>query len=776
MMKVFSQHNMMILDLILVSIFGLSMWHVPMGGLFPLSLVLLRIFTTFSLQDKRKSNWLPIALYTLWMMVITFADKGDLLYRLVGNPVFQMVKVFLSFGGCSELGLADDIWELNMIDSSLSGFVMVLTVALFIFYYLWLLLYPIIVYTNQWRKKEFCDIKMLNSKTSFVIGYIIIAFLLSFIGNSSPRLLAIGQYNVWLFLMAGLPYAMYIKEKRALSDICKTYLMIVAIFYCAYIFGKEMDFSSSMVGLIMLPTLFYYVICKSRSIEMQYKDCCILVIGSMAFMVAQYGCNLIRILLLLVSAIAFGYEAFNLIKRGQSKKFAITILTVIGFILPTLTIGYNQYTVLNARITQKYISYYYAHNGIYETYNPKSHCRGLRDRYGEIIPCQYERLYPLGDQSKPFVQVRQDKKWGVYDIEKNKLIVDPTFSHIEQYSENCFRLSTDDGYTCYLQLSPYYYSGREDKDLWRIVEYPHEDLMRERIEPVTMLLEESNVENRPQLNRIYNYIVSTYCDTEDAYNMPLSYWNWAKKCTKIIETVSRENNIFISDTTSMPEQAIKRIHEMLGINRAGNQPYMNCYSFVRGVTDLYLAIDKNQQLEKMDTLSWNNALEKEYELWLDFFLKSYELYSDVIYKDEGYSSLPLDLNYVLERNAEWRIGILKEILLLFSDDVPITYDESVVTDEDLKVFIRKMDDNGDDPCFADTLRIAMLKWLRHRDNMLINLPSQYRESFANQTKRIRSDLCSFLKSWSDDFEIHKEVWALRAQMAEDESDEILLNE
>ena len=191
---------------------------------------------------------------------------------------------------------------------------------------------------------------------------------------------------------------------------------------------------------------------------------------------------------------------------------------------------------------------------------------------------------------------------------------------------------------------------------------------------------------------------------------------------------------------------------------------MNCYSFVRGVTDLYLAIDKNQQLEKMDTLSWNNALEKEYELWLDFFLKSYELYSDVIYKDEGYSSLPLDLNYVLERNAEWRIGILKEILLLFSDDVPITYDESVVTDEDLKVFIRKMDDNGDDPCFADTLRIAMLKWLRHRDNMLINLPSQYRESFANQTKRIRSDLCSFLKSWSDDFEIHKDFWALRAQI------------
>lgn len=775
-MKVFSQHNMMILDLILVSIFGLSMWHVPMGGLFPLSLVLLRIFTTFSLQDKRKSNWLPIALYTLWMMVITFADKGDLLYRLVGNPVFQMVKVFLSFGGCSELGLADDIWELNMIDSSLSGFVMVLTVALFIFYYLWLLLYPIIVYTNQWRKKEFCDIKMLNSKTSFVIGYIIIAFLLSFIGNSSPRLLAIGQYNVWLFLMAGLPYAMYIKEKRALSDICKTYLMIVAIFYCAYIFGKEMDFSSSMVGLIMLPTLFYYVICKSRSIEMQYKDCCILVIGSMAFMVAQYGCNLVRILFLAISAAAFGYEAYNLYRKQQSKKFAVTIFFAMGVVLPTLTIGYNQYTVLNARITQRYTSYYYASNGIFMTYNPKNNSRGLRDRYGEIIPARYERLFPLGDHSKPFVQVRQDKKWGIYDIEKNKPIIEPVFSCIEQRSENCYSLTMEDGYICYLILSPYYYSGREDEKLWKIVEYPYDDLIKEGIEPAWLMLDEKNVENRPQLNRIYSYIISTYCEAEDAYNVSKSYWNWAKKCTDLIQKVSLENNIFISDTARISEQAIKRVHDMLGHNSGGNQPVMNCYSFVRGVTDFYLAIDNNQQLEQLDSLSWNNALEKEYALWLDFYLKSYDLYADVIYKDEGYSALPQDLNSVRENNAEWRIEMLKEILLLFCDNKLISCDSPVVTDEDLKVFIRKMDDNGDEPCFADTLRIAMLKWLRHRDNMLVNLPPKYRESFANQTKRIRYDLSKYLKYWSDDFELHKEVWAMRAQMAEDESDEMLLNE
>lgn len=244
----------------------------------------------------------------------------------------------------------------------------------------------------------------------------------------------------------------------------------------------------------------------------------------------------------------------------------------------------------------------------------------------------------------------------------------------------------------------------------------------------------------------------------------------------MIETVAQNNNIFIADSARISEQAIERIEEMLSVNNAGNQQEKNCYSVVKGVTELYLAIDNNQQIEKIDTLTWREAFKKEYELWIDFYRKSYNLYADVILKDESYSALPMDLNSTLKSNAKWRNNILKECFGLFCDKITITSRGKEVTDEELKLFISKMDDNGDEPCFADTLRISMLRWLHHRDNMLKDLSPQHRESFSNQTKRIRHDLKNFLKKWSDDFESHKEIWAIRAQMTEDESDKILLNE
>lgn len=83
---------------------------------------------------------------------------------------------------------------------------------------------------------------------------------------------------------------------------------------------------------------------------------------------------------------------------------------------------------------------------------------------------------------------------------------------------------------------------------------------------------------------------------------------------------------------------------MLSGNSCGNQSEMNCYSFVRAVIEFYLAIDNNQVLEKMAGLQWNNGLEEEYGLWMGFFCKSYELYEDVIWKDENYTALPMDLN------------------------------------------------------------------------------------------------------------------------------------
>lgn len=72
---------------------------------------------------------------------------------------------------------------------------------------------------------------------------------------------------------------------------------------------------------------------------MKYKDRGILLIGSITFLTAQYGCNWVRIMFLCIRAIAYGYEAYSLFKNGQSKKFAIIAFLATGVIFPSMTLG-----------------------------------------------------------------------------------------------------------------------------------------------------------------------------------------------------------------------------------------------------------------------------------------------------------------------------------------------------------------------------------------------------------------------------------------------------
>lgn len=171
-------------------------------------------------------------------------------------------------------------------------------------------------------------------------------------------------------------------------------------------------------------------------------------------------------------------------------------------------------------------------------YNPKTEKYGLRDRYGEILPCKYDAVVHMSSQYKPFVKVLEKGLWGICDIEKNELIIEPEFVKIEPYSTNHHRLVYQDGGISYFQSNPYYYSGYDNSDLWQIVEFPNEDLLKERVEPISRYLNEKDVENNPQIECIYVYIMSTYFDTEDAEYRKTAYWEWAKKCTNLIESIA----------------------------------------------------------------------------------------------------------------------------------------------------------------------------------------------------------------------------------------------
>ena len=157
----------------------------------------------------------------------------------------------------------------------------------------------------------------------------------------------------------------------------------------------------------------------------------------------------------------------------------MVLFLTFGFILPTLILGYNQYTVLDSRRLIKYEQYHYAPSGVLITYNPATNTCGLRDRYGEILSSEYNQFVHMHEACKPFVKIQQNSYWGIYDIEKNKVVVKPQFMDIIPYGENTYKLILGSDSCTYFHTNSYYYSGYSDNELWEISENPENSLLIE---------------------------------------------------------------------------------------------------------------------------------------------------------------------------------------------------------------------------------------------------------------------------------------------------------
>ena len=114
---------------------------------------------------------------------------------------------------------------------------------------------------------------------------------------------------------------------------------------------------------------------------------------------AQYRCDTERVFRLVLSpAIVMAVCVWMM---AQSKKVLISVLAflMIAFLLPVLSIGYNIYTVLDGTRGANYSDMDTRQGVLYvnnrRVVNGQVQIRfGLRDRYGEILPCIYRSIYP----------------------------------------------------------------------------------------------------------------------------------------------------------------------------------------------------------------------------------------------------------------------------------------------------------------------------------------------------------------------------------------------
>ena len=125
---------------------------------------------------------------------------------------------------------------------------------------------------------------------------------------------------------------------------------------------------------------------------------------------------------------------------------------VVALIMPVFCLGYNPYSVLEASRAWHFDKYAYSQNGLLCVSNGTD--GGLRDRYGVILPLEYDRIELL-DSSKPYCKVRKNRMWQIYDIERHELVCDEWFEEVVQCDEYVYRLKSQNG-DKYMTIQWYY--------------------------------------------------------------------------------------------------------------------------------------------------------------------------------------------------------------------------------------------------------------------------------------------------------------------------------
>lgn len=130
-----------------------------------------------------------------------------------------------------------------------------------------------------------------------------------------------------------------------------------------------------------------------RYLHIKSERLWLLAIGSIVFWYGQSLGGIFRVSALAVSFVLIAYTCCYLYKNTKSHTLTLVSILYLGILIPTFSIGYNQYTCLNYPRS----GYYYLapYNGIlYINDTTNGEFVGLRDRYGLLVKPEYESIRP----------------------------------------------------------------------------------------------------------------------------------------------------------------------------------------------------------------------------------------------------------------------------------------------------------------------------------------------------------------------------------------------
>ena len=231
-------------------------------------------------------------------------------------------------------------------------------------------------------------------------------------------------------------------------------LLLLAVAYTLGVSYSE----GSIVTSAVFPCVFFTIFCWIMGRNIRYADAVLIIVASFLFIFSQYVIDMLRVILLLMllGLMAVPFMRFAFSTRKVTTTIAASV--IIAVLLPMFCIGYNLYSVLEARKIRHFYEYEYSYNGLMLVKGRDG--IGIRDRYELILPAEYCDVEFLKSH-KPYCKVETQDGCQIYDIVKQELLSEDVFTAVVPDGEFSFLLQSDTG-DKYLTM-PSSYSRFNDK-------------------------------------------------------------------------------------------------------------------------------------------------------------------------------------------------------------------------------------------------------------------------------------------------------------------------
>ena len=418
----------------------------PYMMLFPM----LRIWLSFLTFDRSRLTWCPMGL--LAVMNLTLLRPYAPIYDLYVAPIVKIVRCCISlYGGTG--AVVDEFLHSWFSEGYLCFKLTMLLVWLVGF--VWFVGIPLAIYLRRAARKLLVSSALSRKQSRWLFGYMLVVVTLF-----STRFF--DTFGFYEKLAAGalpvlLAPVLFCKgsAKPLLTKEQTTALSIMALITVGFIVGAVME-EKSILTTLTIPVAVYALINRYVSRKTPYWEYLLLAVAMFCFWQAQNTIDGVRIALLGLSVAVVAFVAIRFIRSTRLYAAGVILFAAVAVIIPVMCIGYNPYVVLSAKRSRVCTDYLSSPSGL--LYVRGNNGSGIRDRYGVILPAEYDRIRIMVPY-RPYFMVQKGNKWRIYDIVRHEFITDESYDEIVPSGADMFMMSNEKDYL--LEFSVPYSKSRQ---------------------------------------------------------------------------------------------------------------------------------------------------------------------------------------------------------------------------------------------------------------------------------------------------------------------------